>query len=248
MAVVVSGQVEIVQRAPEGDVVLRLLEAGAVVGELASDGRARTASVRTRTPVKLIRIPSPAFRSLLKQKPELLETLYWLQLEQVRNLTRETDRRRRAAIVDPLTGLLNYSYFRERLELEVHRARQTGEPVALVMLGIDGLREVNEAEGEASGNSVLRLVAEALKPVVARGDILCRYGGAHFAVLMYGVTRAAAIEFGERARAAVAGREVALSGGVALFPDDVVDADGLVRVANLSLFQAKDAGGSRIQG
>src|SRR4029079_12541979 len=86
---VLDGTLEVVYRSPdsEEEVVLRTLEGGAVVGELAgADGRARSATVRARTPCRILKIPASDFRLLLRQRPDILEELYWLQVERVRSL------------------------------------------------------------------------------------------------------------------------------------------------------------------
>ena len=77
-----DGSLEVVHEPAEGEaVVLRTLDTGAVVGELAStDGRARSATVRAVTPCRLLKIPAPDFRNLLRRRPDILEELYWMQV------------------------------------------------------------------------------------------------------------------------------------------------------------------------
>ncbi|HEU0092654.1 MAG TPA: cyclic nucleotide-binding domain-containing protein, partial [Vicinamibacteria bacterium] len=89
VALLLEGTLEVVHEPPDGEeVVLRTLEHGAVVGELAgTDGRARSATVRATTPCRLLTIPAPDFRLLLRRRPDILEELYWLQVERVRSLT-----------------------------------------------------------------------------------------------------------------------------------------------------------------
>ena len=153
VALLVEGTIEVVHLAPEGEeVVLRTVEGGAVVGEIAgTDGGARSATVRARTPVRLLKIPAPDFRLLLRRRPDLLEELYWIQVERVRNLTRQVTKTHHRAITDPLTRLYNFGFFRERLEIEVDRAAQTGDLVSLVIFDIDHFKNVQRPQRPRGG-------------------------------------------------------------------------------------------------
>src|SRR5262249_40860742 len=168
------------------EVLLRTLEGGAVVGELAgTDGRARSATVRASTPCRLLRIPAPDFRNLLRRRPDILEELYWLPVGRVRSLTRQGTKTPQRAITDPLTRLYNFGFFRERLEIEVDRAAQTGDLVSLVIFDIDHFKKYNDNNGHQEGNVVLTAVAEIIKTTGRRGDIVGRYGGEELVALLY---------------------------------------------------------------
>src|SRR6185436_18219956 len=172
VVLLLSGMLEVVNEANEGEeVVLRTLEPGAVVGELAADGQGRSATVRACTPCRILRIPAAEFRGLLRRRPEVLEALYWVQVDRVRSLTRQVTRTHQRAITDPLTRLYNFGFFRQRLEIEVERARETGDPVSLVLFDIDHFKKYNDTYGHEEGNVVLVTVAQILKGVGRRGDI-----------------------------------------------------------------------------
>src|SRR6185436_11344067 len=99
----------------------RLMEAGTIVGELASDGGNRSAGVRARSACRIVKVPVAAFRDVLRRRPDILEELYRVQVARVRDLTREVSKTHRRAITDPLTKLYNVGFFRERLDIEVER-------------------------------------------------------------------------------------------------------------------------------
>jgi diguanylate cyclase (GGDEF)-like protein len=259
VVLVLEGVLEVLHEVADGEVaVLRTMDSGSVVGEIAmTDGRGRSAAVRAQTEARILRIPAPDFRLLLKQQPEMLEQLYWLQVERVRSLTRQVTRTHRRAITDRLTGLYNFGFFRERLELELDRARHTGDAVSLVLFDIDHFKRFNDTNGHQEGNVVLAGVAEILKTTGRRGDIMARYGGEEFVALLYGAGREEAASFAEAVRETVLGREfpggrtqpggrVTLSAGVATFPADAEADEALIKAADENLYRAKEGGRNRV--
>ena len=186
----VEGRLEVSHQTPDGDeITIRHLYPGAVAGEMAAlDGQARSATVRAHGASRVLMIPAGSFREFLRSRPDLLEQLFWLQVERVRSLTWRVSRTHHKAITDPLTGLYNYGFFRERLALELERAQLTGDPVALAMFDIDHFKNYNDSHGHQEGNRVLQKVAELLRQTGRRGDVLARYGGEEFVALLYGAT------------------------------------------------------------
>ncbi|HUG54549.1 MAG TPA: GGDEF domain-containing protein [Vicinamibacteria bacterium] len=260
VALLLEGTLEIVHEPQDGGepVVLRTLEGGAVVGELAStDGRARSATVRAVSPCRLLKIPAPDFRNLLRRRPDVLEALYWLQVERVRSLTQQVTRTHQRAITDPLTRLYNFGFFRERLEIEVDRAAQTGDLVSLVIFDIDHFKAYNDNNGHEEGNVALTTVSDIIKSTGRRGDIVARYGGEEFVALLYGATRQEAESFGETVRQTVEstvfaggprqpGGGVTISAGVATFPWDAQNDEALIKEADENLYKAKEGGRNRV--
>jgi diguanylate cyclase (GGDEF)-like protein len=259
VVLLLDGTLEVIHEAPEGEtVVLRTLDAGAVVGEIAStDGRARSASVRARTACRILKIPAPDFRNLLRRRPDMLEELYWLQVERVRSLTRQVTKTHHRAITDPLTHLYNFGFFRERVDIELERARHTGDLVSLIIFDLDHFKHFNDANGHQEGNVVLVTVAEILKNTGRRGDIMARYGGEEFVALLYGASREEAARFAESVREAVQehefpggqnqpGGRVTLSAGVSTFPWDASDEESLIKRADKNLYRAKELGRNQV--
>ena len=259
VALIIEGTIEVVHLAPEGEeVVLRTVEHGAVVGEIAGmDGRARSATVRARTPVRLLKIAAEAFRQLLRRRPDLLEEMYWIQIERVRSLTRQVTKTHQQAITDPLTRLYNFGFFRERLEIEIGRAAHTGDLVSLVMFDIDHFKDYNDQNGHEEGNVALTTVADIVKSTGRRGDIVARYGGEEFVALLYGANRQEAEAFAETVRQTVEGTTFAggarqpggrltISAGVATFPWDAQSDEAVIKAADDNLYRAKEAGRNRV--
>jgi diguanylate cyclase (GGDEF)-like protein len=260
VALVLEGTLEVVHLPPEGEpVVLRTLDAGAVVGEIAgTDGRARSATVRALTPVRLLKIPAGDFRLLLRRRPDILEEMYWLQVERVRSLTRQVTRTHQRAITDPLTRLYNFGFFRERLADEVDRASETGDLVSLIIFDVDHFKTYNDRNGHEEGNVALTTVADIIKTTGRRGDVIARYGGEEFVALLYGATRQEAERFAETVRHGVEatvfpggaqqpGGRVTISAGVATFHWDAATDEGLLRAADQNLYRAKEAGRNRVE-
>jgi diguanylate cyclase (GGDEF)-like protein len=231
---------------------------GAVVGEMAAlDGQARSATVRARSPVRILRIPAGRFREFLRARPDVLEELFWLQLERVRSLTNWVKHSHRRAITDPLTRLYNVGFFRERLELELDRARATGDRVSLCLFDLDHFKHYNDTCGHEEANQVLVAVGEILRGTGRRGDVPARYGGEEFVTLLYGATREEAAGFADTVRRRLCGRSfaggdtqplgrVTLSAGVATFPSDAGDQASLFQAADARLYLAKQAGRNRV--
>jgi diguanylate cyclase (GGDEF)-like protein len=255
VVLLLEGRLAVVHETPDdGEITLRHLYPGAVAGEMAAlDGQSRSATVRAHSASRVVLVPARKFRDFLRAHPDVLEQLFWLQLERVRSLTWRVSHTHHRAITDPLTGLYNYGFFRERLALELDRAQQTGDSVALAMFDIDHFKRYNDTHGHQEGNRVLQKVAELLRRTGRRGDVYARYGGEEFVALLYGAAASDAWRFAEAFRGAVAmagfpgagnraGERVTVSGGVATFPADGQEDVALVKAADDRLYQAKQAG------
>jgi diguanylate cyclase (GGDEF)-like protein len=120
----------------------------------------------------------------------------------------------RLAITDALTGLYNRRFFTSRLAAEVARARRYGRVLSLVMLDLDNFKEINDQHGHQVGDHVLAEVGKILTTNVRASDIVCRYGGEEFAVLLPETGPEAAGRAAEAARLS----EGALPGGRDLPP------------------------------
>jgi len=259
VVLLLSGTLVVSHETPEGEtVVLRTMDARAIVGEIATlDGHPRSASVRARTDCRVRRMSADDFRALLRRRPDILEELFLLQVDRVRSLTRQVTGTHHQAITDPLTGIYNFGFFRQRLEMEVERARQTGDHLSLIMFDIDHFKHFNDANGHQEGNEVLVKLAQILKRTARRVDIVARYGGEEFVALLYGANRDEATRFAEAARGAVEGHHfeggstqplgrITVSGGVATFPGDASGDEALIRAADRNLYRAKQAGRNRV--
>ncbi len=177
-----------------------------------------------------------------------LVPLCWWSLGEVRRQFRRT---RQLAMNDNLTGLANRTQFHERLDEAIAGAMRSDARVGLVMLDLDGFKAINDTGGHAAGDRLLRRVAAALGEATRRNEIACRLGGDEFAVVAPRIAdreelRGLADRLHDQLDLDVAfsdGRSlrVTASLGLALYPDDATTADGLVNVADVSMYNVKSA-------
>lgn len=156
---------------------------------------------------------------------------------------------RRSALHDPLTGLPNRMLFADRLHKALERARRGGGTLAVLFCDLDGFKAVNDTQGHAAGDEVLREVAAALAGAVREADTVARFGGDEFVVVTEALADTAAVEqLADRLAAAVSevrepgtGQPVRMSVGIAVGTGEV-DADTLLRDADAAMYQAKERG------
>lgn len=179
-----------------------------------------------------------------------------------RRLRREIEERRRLeqilthqAMTDPLTGLCNRRHFILRANEELHRARRTGVPLAVLYLDIDHFKIINDNYGHALGDQVLVTVARACRDALGGEDLLARMGGEEFAALLPGQDKTAAQMTAERLRSClgeVVTRSedgqivtITISIGVTALASDDGDMLSVLDRADRALYQAKTLGRNR---
>ena len=109
----------------------------------------------------------------------------------------------RAAITDSLTELPNHRHLMDRLDEEIERARQNGQPLAVIMIDVDDFKLVNDAHGHTVGDEAFRVIARVLRSTLQTGDVVGRYGGDEFLALLPNADREKAIRVAERMASAV---------------------------------------------
>lgn len=157
---------------------------------------------------------------------------------------------------DPLTSLYNRRYFYECLERELVRAETAECTLSLLMLDIDGFKNYNDTHGHDAGDHVLRILAAQMKKTVRKDDVICRYGGEEFSILMTDATEEVTIKRAENLRRQVEAMQidyrdaelppVTLSIGIAVYPKSGDTAPGLIEAADRALYKAKNSGRNRI--
>ncbi|MBX9753260.1 MAG: EAL domain-containing protein, partial [Pseudomonadaceae bacterium] len=155
------------------------------------------------------------------------------------------------AITDPLTGLLNRRGFHQALESLLARVVRSGKRIAVLYLDLDGFKRINDSLGHVAGDQVLQHVAEQLRTGLRPYDILARVGGDEFTVLLDSLDQPEyAAKVAEKliemisVRHSIDGVEVTLgvSIGIASFPECGQDIEGLLRAADMAMYEAKRAG------
>jgi len=148
---------------------------------------------------------------------------------------------------DPLTGLANHRVFHERLHEEVARARETGEPLALVLCDLDHFKRVNDTHGHPAGDAVLVEMARRLRMQARGDDLVARTGGEEFAWILPGCSGEAGLRRAEDLRRAVASTPFPVAGTVTVSAGvcalaDAGDAPTMVSSADQALYWAKRQG------
>lgn len=160
------------------------------------------------------------------------------------------------AITDALTNLYNHRYCHEKLGLEIMRVQRYQHPLSLIMFDIDYFKTFNDRYGHLEGDRVLRQVAEIMQQNMRKVDILCRYGGEEFTVMLPDTTLEGAKTVAEKIRKAVQEAylfskesdrvlKVTLSGGVAEYQKNL-DKDDFISRVDQALYKAKTEGRNRI--
>jgi diguanylate cyclase (GGDEF)-like protein len=162
------------------------------------------------------------------------------------------------AQLDALTGLWNRSYFDARLREELATAHRHKLAISMMMLDIDHFKKVNDTHGHPFGDAVIQRVAEVLTATIRVSDILCRYGGEEFAIILPNVACDAAVQAGERIRARIAairlskaGVPVSVTASIGVADHDpttgTIAPDYLVEAADRALYLAKSSGRNCVQ-
>jgi diguanylate cyclase (GGDEF)-like protein len=162
------------------------------------------------------------------------------------------ERVKQLAYLDGLTGIFNRRFFELRILEEIDRAQRYGTGMAVIMADIDQFKRLNDEFGHVLGDEVLRQVSSLFHQQVRKIDVVCRYGGEEFGILLTQTSAQHAMNIAEKLRKMVAGwqfpgvpRTVTISAGAAAFPDQGTTRDELVKAADAALYAAKQAGRNR---
>ena len=168
------------------------------------------------------------------------------------------ERTQELAVRDGMTNLYNYRHFKEMLETELAHAGAKHKPLALLMVDIDYFKKYNDMHGHQRGDAALRTVSEILMRFTRGADVVARYGGDEFVIILPETDRVGARSVGENIRrqiedAAFAGEEESQPGGkltttlgLAVYPGDAPDAAKLIQAADKALYAGKEAGRGRL--
>jgi len=165
---------------------------------------------------------------------------------------------RQQAITDELTGLHNYRYLQQRLDEEIERARRYEKDFSLLMIDADDFKGFNDRNGHMAGDRALRELGKVMSAVVREVDVVCRYGGEEFSIILPETDAAGAFVTAVKVLEAVAchsfadsegvpGQHITVSIGLATYPAHALDKEMLLKTADDALYRAKNTGRNRVR-
>jgi diguanylate cyclase (GGDEF)-like protein len=224
----------------------------AVAGMLTEEGRIGKLEQRKDEVGTLMHTIAKMLETIEQQAAEInsfagrLDAAY-KELETTNTRLKET------SFKDEVTGLYNRRFFSIRLEEEMQRHRRFNHPVSVVLMDLDGFKAVNDELGHAVGDETLREIAQILMKHSRGINVVARYGGDEFVVLLVETSRAGARLYADRIRQVVStypfshGKRITASFGIASLPDDsATTSEELVRAADEALYAAKRAGKNQV--
>ncbi|MFH1375808.1 MAG: GGDEF domain-containing protein [Patescibacteria group bacterium] len=179
------------------------------------------------------------------------QIIYNLELEKVNT------KLRKASITDGLTKVFNHRYFEEKLAKEWERVQRFQHALSCVMIDIDNFKKINDAYGHAAGDAVLRGVASLLKSELREVDIISRYGGEEFTIILFEkpshirglkITLERLRKEIEKAKFSFGGRQIKVTAslGGALIPNNKINSSRkLIQLADKAMYHAKSHGKNR---
>ena len=156
---------------------------------------------------------------------------------------------------DDLTGLLNMRAFNSIMEKEIARVTRYAHPFTVIMIDVDGLKGINDQYGHTAGSRLITTIAQSIKDSVRNTDVLARFGGDEFVVLMSHTSTDHAHMAAERIRTAIHNTAFDMKGnristtvsvGIASFPDSVAEATEVLDKADIALYKSKQSGRDRV--
>lgn len=159
------------------------------------------------------------------------------------------ERVKQLAYLDGLTGIFNRRYFELRIVEEIERARRFNGSMSVIMIDIDHFKKLNDEFGHLLGDEVLRQVSSVFNQHLRKTDVVCRYGGEEFAIVLSQTDPNYSLSIAEKLRKSVeewsfpgVPRAVTISAGAATYPAHGTTRDELVKAADAALYVAKQAG------
>jgi diguanylate cyclase (GGDEF)-like protein len=233
-----------------------VIDAGECVGEMSAiDGEPISATVMALDAARLLAIPEPIVWSLVNTSHAVARNLLYILSRRMRHgnavIVFGLDRQReleRAAATDGLTGLHNRRWMNEAFARQLDRCARDALPSSLLLIDVDTLKTYNDQAGHFAGDLLICAVADVLARHIRPGDLLARFGGDEFCLLLPGTPSSNALNTAERLRTAVDAEVVlkiavqaTISCGVSSGPPGV-QLEELFRIADEALYRAKSKG------
>ena len=257
--IVLSGSLNVHVGSPDAPIVATI-DVGHCVGEMSIiEDRDPSAFVYAAEDSHLLLIHRALLWEMVDASHAFAKNLLLVLSERVRSHNRviadsfgELQKFERHATTDALTGLANRHALQETFPAAINRCIQNDDPVSMVMIDVDNFKQFNDTFGHIAGDRALSAVSRILRKQFRPNDLLVRYGGDEFAVLLPGMNAEQAMAVGERARIAVNGNTgdgsdsliqipIKISMGIADLPAEG-DLESLTRAADAALYRAKHSG------
>lgn len=197
-------------------------------------------------------LPDPD-RDALRSQAHLVVGIDDDLLDKITQLKKENNHLRSLTLTDALTSLYNTRFFTMQLEIEIARTRRTGQPSSMMMIDLDNFKLLNDTMGHVQGNRFLMKTASTLREQLRPTDIVCRYGGDEFAVIMPATDLFDAVRIANRLQQAIAViplkklLPVSASIGVAEYSAaSKGGSDEFVHQADMALYKAKKNGKNQV--
>jgi len=246
------------------------MNAPTVIRDINKFDLADTSKIKVDGINSLIAIPLIAERTIIgilyvddfsardfSQRDEAILTLLGTQAAIAIEKMQLFEKAKKLAVTDGLTGLYNHRYFVKYLADEVRRAKRYAHELSVLIIDIDHFKNYNDTNGHIQGNEAIKKVTCVMKEITRTVDVLSRYGGEEFAIILPETNKHQALQTAIRIcksveEAEVSGEEkqplkkLTISVGVATYPEDATRASILVENADQALYQAKHEGRNRV--
>jgi len=201
-------------------------------------------------------------RSFTKKEVQLCQTIANSAYHAIKNarlfeeVSKEKERMKTLAVTDSLTGLYNHNFFYTRLEEEFNKALRYNTTFSIIMMDIDDFKKINDSYGHRTGDMVLKEMANVIRKLVRKADVVSRYGGEEFAIILPHTYLEGAEEEADRIRENILKHEypglnketISVSLGVAAYVQKgaIINSGDLVNLADTALYEAKRSGKNRV--
>jgi diguanylate cyclase (GGDEF)-like protein len=264
--IIYTGRVTITIQLPDGrQHEITQFKAGDFLGEMSIfDQSPRSASCITKEQSQLLSMRGQGFFDLVQTKPEIAIQIMYKMLNTTTQRLRESDaflsemvrwgeNARKRAITDELTGVYNRRFLDEALEDYFIKIKNSKKSLCLIMMDLDYFRQINENYGHAMGDKSIVEAAKVFKTTLREQDIIARYGGDEFTIILPDTSIEEARSLAENIRQKVEQltflkdlngpfKTLTTSQGLAAFPLNSRDLPGLKEKADAALYKAKEAG------
>ena len=268
--IVESGTIVTKVRLPDGsEREITRFSAGDFFGEMSIfENAPRSATCYIEKDTTMYLLDKNEFSGLVEKHPEIAAKIMFRMLNITTRRLRDTSEfhsdmvrwgedARKRAITDELTGAYNRRFLDDAFVDYFDEARKSGRALSLVMVDLDFFRDINESYGHDMGDRVILAVVRVFRKHLREKDILARYGGDEFTLVMPDTDDRAAFEVADGIRKDVENldilssldgpvRRVTTSQGIATYPSDARDLQGLREMADQALYRAKDDGRNRV--